>query len=353
MVPRAVLLAWVCSACGKVEAEPSSDADSDVDTDGDSDADTDSDTGGDTDTGPPPLPGAVDVLFVVDTGNAMGEEQGLLTEAAGAFVDALLASGQLGSLHIGVTSGDLGAADAVSGCVGPGDDGALLHVASGASGCNPDYPRWLDWSADAPDASIGTHVSCVTSPGTAGCGWEQPFAAAGKAIGVQSEPGGANGGFLRPGAVLAVVFIDDEDDCSVGDPQIYEEMGALNLRCHEYPAMLLAVADTASSLHARARPDRLVVGAVTGIPPDLLSADWDAILADTRMQERVDVYGASLEHACDGPSGPGYPGRRFVELARAVEEAGGFAALGSTCAASYAPALGAVADGIAAILAAE
>jgi hypothetical protein len=63
---------------------------------------------------------------------------------------------------------------------------------------------------------LATVFGQMATVGAAGCGFEQPLRAMKAALG----PNPANSGFLRPDALLAVVFLTDEDDCSMKDPAI-------------------------------------------------------------------------------------------------------------------------------------
>ncbi len=91
--------------------------------------------------------------------------------------------------------------------------------------------------------------SCIASLGTDGCGFEQSIMSAKKALDPVSN---INAGFLRnddpckanrEDALLAVVFITDEDDCSAANPQLFDpSQGGLNdplgplssFRCFEF-----------------------------------------------------------------------------------------------------------------------
>jgi hypothetical protein len=76
------------------------------------------------------------------------------------------------------------------------------------------------------------------------CGFEQPFEAMKKALDVSEAP--ENEGFLRADAVLAVMFLTDEDDCSALQPDVIfdpdpaqdrvgSELGCLtSFRCFEF-----------------------------------------------------------------------------------------------------------------------
>ena len=122
--------------------------------------------------------------------------------------------------------------------------------------------------------------------------------------------------------------------------------GDPNLRCYEYPEALHPVARYVNGILALKEDKRKIVfGAITGIPLDLSTSpdfrDWDAILADDRMQEEVSASMPNqLNATCSIPGrGVAFPGRRYVELARALDGAGAGASIQSICQESYRAAL--------------
>ena len=76
----------------------------------------------------------------------------------------------------------------------------------------PGGGRHINYSGTLPDA-----LSCISSVGDAGCGLEAPLEAMKRALD-GSHP--ENAGFVRRGALLAVVILTDEDDCSA-DPALF------------------------------------------------------------------------------------------------------------------------------------
>jgi hypothetical protein len=200
-----------------------------------------------------------------------------------------------------------------------------------------------------------------------------------------SDRNTANGGFSRDGALLAVILITDEDDCSTTDPRVFDvephesnpfqgpftsiDELQFNLRCWEHRDALRSVADYVSGIAAlKPDPSQVVFAAITGIPEDSaldrenFSSDedrYDAILAVADMTEipdpaTDDTQGQQLRPACTASDGSGSaaPGRRIVETMKGL--AGGNTGVGtvveSICAADYAPALNAIVDRIAAAL---
>ncbi len=310
----------------------------------------------------------VDVLFVIDTSNSMREEQASLSAELPRMV-RVLATGDLNldgvpetapvrDLHLGVITPDMGSGGhTVPTCrnADRGEDAVLRTHPGITDGCAQRYPSFLafDPAVDDP-ATTATDLACVATAGTGGCGVEQPLEAVLKAVtpassavrfhgGSTGHADGANAGFLRPDSVLVTILLTDEDDCSVRDAALFDPDGPyadtdLNLRCHRHPEALHPIERYVDGLLATRRDPRdLVFAAITGIPVDLLvrgvEPDYPGILADPRMQERIDPdEPARLLPSCDvGPRGVAYPPRRLVSAARAVEAAGGTGALGTLC----------------------
>ncbi len=241
-----------------------------------------------------------------------------------------------------------------------GDDGVLLTRGNTMNpGCMATYPSFLGFSAatDTMPAAFAADVTCVAAVGTNGCGFEQQLDAMLKAVspstalnadgtsltfasGTTGHADGANAGFLRPDAVLALINLTDEDDCSALDPDLFNEGSSrypganLNLRCFQYPEAVRPVSryiDGFASL--KADPSAIVYATISGIPVDLEGASYDAILADPRMIERPDASMPSqLTPSCNVEGGGNaYPPRRLVETARGLRAAGALTVATSIC----------------------
>jgi hypothetical protein len=166
--------------------------------------------------------GDVDLLFVIDDSNSVADHQIALENGFPAFVSTLNAfAGGLPNLHIGVVTPDLGTkgADdaqpgpALPGCSGAGKAGALQ--ANGATQIqgnfiidshNPDGTRTTNYTGTLADA-----FRALASVGSAGCAFDQSIEAAKLAL--DNNP--SNVGFMRPGANLGIIFLTDNDDCSM------------------------------------------------------------------------------------------------------------------------------------------
>jgi hypothetical protein len=168
----------------------------------------------------------IDILFVIDDSVSMADKQANLRANFPNFIDVLnTIQGGLPNVHIGVVTSDLGtkgADDAQPGpgvgtgtgsCNGNGKSGNLqTNGTSLVSGTfivdtlNTDMTRTTNYTGMLSDA-----FTAIASVGASGCGFEQHIEAAKRAL--DNNP--ANAGFLRPNAYLAVVFLADEDDCSM------------------------------------------------------------------------------------------------------------------------------------------
>jgi hypothetical protein len=223
----------------------------------------------------------LDILFMIDDSQSMAPLQKKLQMQLPAFMDALEdpTTMQLPDLHVAVVSSSFGggAWSNVNQChsasVEPntlGDDqGRFLQGPKGASAtpCKMLHSdtKFLingDGTAAHPanfDGDIRDAFSCMAYLGDQGCGFESQFESVyyglykgSLALGPTEPPGQVvthdpdNGGFLRGDAVLAIVMVTNEDDCSVsGDSLLLDPLintvndasglGALaSYRCNEF-----------------------------------------------------------------------------------------------------------------------
>ncbi|MBN8616179.1 MAG: hypothetical protein J0L92_36655 [Deltaproteobacteria bacterium] len=326
--------------------------------------------------------GELDLLLVVDNSNSMNEEQALL-RAQLPRIAQILASGDrdgdgiqdfpaLESIHIGVTTTDLGAGDneGVPTCAtGWGDDGLLLDRARvehpACADIDEPFARYDESDPSSLEAFVH-HVDCTTQVGIGGCGFEQQLEATLLAIspsaptdwtasgwstptflGDRAPHGdGENEGFLRSSSILAVLEVTDENDMSVldtgvfvaGDPRFAAV--PLNLRGHEFSDPSMGVVQPVSRYvdglaGLRAEPADLVFAAVTGVPSgaisDAANVDYDALAAHAAMSPIVNAMGTNLEPSCSSDNGVAFPPTRIVETARQLDARGSGTVLASIC----------------------
>lgn len=321
----------------------------------------------------------VDVLFMVDTSDDMDSEQAVLANALPEFLGALGANEPRASdIHVGFITADLGTGGhVVPTCEEPrlGDD-ARLHRTS-ASPCGADLapggPPFVSFRAGSARTveELTADAMCITL-GYEGCGVEQPLDAVLKALTPSASPlrfaGGtlghasdANDGFLRDDAVLAIVLLSGEDDCSIRDPDLFDRASSvytesnLSLRCFLHEDALHPLARYVDGLLAVRPAERLVFAAIAGVPEEIASTGestpWDALVGDEsvrdpRMVVTVDVdAGTGRCVACSRAGrGESHAAVRIASVARDLEAAGARSSVHSICADTYAPAMTIIAD---------
>jgi hypothetical protein len=212
-------LALILIACG-----PGSRGDDTGDDTGDDSGD---DSGDDGDDGPPPPPPpmarcqAMDIVFVVDNSGSMVEEQTNLGTNFPMFANILdqyeVAPGQPLDYRVAVTTTGRTITTTVSLGMGfppititePGDNGAFRN------NCGPSR-RWLERG----DGNLASTLACRANVGTDGPGAAEMALYGGMLSVGERIMDGTNAGFLREDALLAVVMLTDEDDCSRTDDNL-------------------------------------------------------------------------------------------------------------------------------------
>lgn len=190
----------------------------------------------------------LDILYVFDNSLDRGTYDRMASQLDVLQSQLAGVDGQLPNLHVGVVTTDLGTRgrlDAIAGppvgnCSGDGDAGKLVAFDAGipAGGFledlrGPDGTRVRNFASGNLTLEIGRLTN--PEPGTAntGCEFEQPLEAMRRAL----EPS-TNPGFIRPGAMLSVVFLTTEDDCSLARGAMLDPFDAslgppFSFRCTE------------------------------------------------------------------------------------------------------------------------
>lgn len=245
-----------------------------------------------------------DILFVVDTSGSMAEEQAALSEALPVlYANLRHASGDYPDIHLGVVTTDLGTGEWQIPDCGNSQEGNLWAPEnSGLTGVpflkdQSPLPETCDVLRDsqgncvsytcgdgACDTSDGTELALVedpatgcprcrnlvgapegvfqsiATPGTTGCEFVQPLKAMFRALDTSNQH---NAGFLRPDALLVVVFLTAKDDCSASTTDLFDtnqtdmssDLGPLTLfRCFEFGVVCDANARTLQGLRFGCRP---------------------------------------------------------------------------------------------------
>ena len=288
----------------------------------------------------------LDLLFVVDNTTGMKAKQDDLAVSFRRLMNRLEfvddpTSDQLLDVQVGVISTDLGVGPehAVNGCTALGDGGALrgdgiLQVQVGNG--NPAHLLGLD--DDLPgdgfpaslhdrgdllagdgdpariDDAIQSAFASMAALGTGGCRFEQPLAAMRAAI---ERSDAEDLQLVRPDAALAIVFLSNEDDCSIADDDFFrpdlDRLGqADKFRCFQYGVhctgddvwpvggtldacgpredspYVASVGGFVDYLRARKDPEKLVVAGIIG--------DSDTVEIRQTTGEGLEV----VSQQCDG-----------------------------------------------------
>ncbi len=214
----------------------------------------------------------LDMLFVIDNSPSMADKQQNLANNFPNFINQLNASeGGLPNVHIGVVNTDLGTKGSGNptpgppigqvgqgGCAGTGNSGKLTTNGASVTGAflsdikSTDGTRIKNYTGNLADV-----FGQMARLGAGGCGFEQPLAAMQAAL--SNNP--ANAGFLRQDALLAVIFLTDEDDCSITDPAILGPAGPMfgdlqSFRCTRFGVTCAVGGQTPDAMNAVGAKDQ-------------------------------------------------------------------------------------------------
>jgi hypothetical protein len=161
----------------------------------------------------------VDLLFMIDDSIAMEERQKAFAAALPALFQALSA-GKRGApdLHLGVISSSVGAGPTPVGdqCP-PGGDRGRMQIRPGC-GVDPSAEGFVRFDpggyANVPDGpdSLAKVAACMVPLGMRGCGLEHQLMSLYLAL--DGKTNLEQSAFVRDDAVLAIILLSDEDDCS-------------------------------------------------------------------------------------------------------------------------------------------
>jgi hypothetical protein len=196
----------------------------------------------------------VDILFVIDNSGSMGEEQAILAANIGSFINILEEDDVDANYRIGITTTDMGNPWCEPGDTTPelgklvmsscksrlGDfvfndsvdvqdlacndictlDESELEILPTTTDVDPEAkPRpWLERIGGQKNIPSTTNsasaFACFGPQGINGCGFESTLEAMYYAVLRAGSPTEEHYGFIRDNAILAVIFLTDEVDCS-------------------------------------------------------------------------------------------------------------------------------------------
>jgi hypothetical protein len=168
-----------------------------------------------------------------------------------------------------------------------GDNGAMLQPPA----CNMTR-RWIEKT----DPDVSGTFSCVANVGTGGPSDEMPLSAMRDAF-EERMTDGTNTGFHRPDALLGIVFLTDEEDCS------YEQSVTLGFGQTLCNSMMTPVMDYVNFLDSYAgNRTRWAAAAIAGPGPGACSSQFGNADEATRLKAFTQLTGANatMSSICDG-----------------------------------------------------
>jgi hypothetical protein len=264
---------------------------------------------------------------------AVGDDGAFRSYADGKEID--LASGQIpcdasgDQCPSGWSCEDL--VDGIGSCVAPGGDGSDQE-------CPPlDAEQSFSQTTNAdPNPDLSFQVACLAALGTDGCGFEQQLEAA-----VSSIERPDQHDLLRPNALLFVLIVSDEEDCSLENgPGLFassevqdEGQIRVNLACGENPEHLYAPSVYYQRLVQlkSGHEDAVLFAAIVGVPPvaacegsgDEIGGclDHEDMQLEEQLEPTYDMTAWFYRPACTRYEGElevvkARPGRRYVSLAQ-------------------------------------
>jgi hypothetical protein len=290
----------VIGACGPTSTSSGDDDGSDVDSGtgpGSPDANPFQPPDEFADAAPQEACDKMDILFVIDDSGSMGDEQDNLALNFPGFIDVLdtfvSEGGQSIDYRVAVTTTGVSKSwtteafpplPAIPGSQ-TGEDGAMLQR------CDMSR-RWVE----KLDPDPGATFACAALVGSGGPSKEMPLEAMRKAFDDRVADG-TNVGFLRDDALLAVVVLTDENDCSrMDDNFTLPFAGDL---CDD-PSPVPPYAQFLDDLTGA--PGRWATAVIAGPGPGACSSDFGNADEATRLIEFVGLAGDNgvMASICDG-----------------------------------------------------
>ncbi len=270
---------------------------------GPSSSDDDSNGGGDAGVDARPIVGdgdgggattrhcdQIDLLFVIDDSDSMSQEQANLAANFPGFVQVLegfrTPAGAPIDYRLGVTTTgrDLRLVPPpplppIGARTQEGLDGALAYQPS--CGMNR---RWIERG----DPNVTSTFACVANVGTDGPTVEMPLLMGAWAF-TERMTDGTNTGFRRPDALLALVVLTDENDCS----QTGADVPATDVGlCNESRPEVVSPTQIAATFDAVAGGrERWAVAAIAGPGPGVCESSFGRAAEATRVKTFVELAG--------------------------------------------------------------
>lgn len=260
----------------------------------------------------------LDLLFMIDDSSSMDKMQTKLKEQLPLFMQVLQNTpAGLPDIHIAVVSSDMGAPSdtTIPNCTRYGDQGMFRASAEDACLNTTLAPGATFLSSGHGIANFTGQIAdvfqCIALLGASGCGFENQLAAIDRALGADGQAAPAqNAGFLRDDAVLAIVLLTNEDDCSApSNTKLYSENGSpeslanplgpltYGYRCNRYGHLCTDPKTGAKGVMPPLTPPP----GATGNPPIVTLTDCESNDTDSGMLTPVSKFISDIRHLKQDP----------------------------------------------------
>lgn len=286
----------------------------------------------------------LDILYVFDDSFDRGSYDKMASQLDVLQSRLQEVDGQLPNLHVGVVTTDLGtrgandslARPAVQSCAGDGNAARLVSFGAGIPSRGyledlrgPNGTRVRNYDS----GDLGRELGRLTNPaaGTAntGCDFVQPLEAMRRALDPATNPD-----FIRPGALLSVVFLTNADDCSFARGALLDpadaSLGPMStFRCVEQGVVCDEPDPRAPGIRTNCRPRegspfmvdvseyRKFLEQYKADPRDVMVS---AVVGARDPFEVRDIGVPWVDTSCEGPAGSAKPAVRIGSL---VDSLGG------------------------------
>jgi len=281
----------------------------------------------------------IDILFVVDNSGSMDLEQANLATNFPGFatlIEQYMNSvGQTLDYHVGITSTDVkySITTKAGQITLPGTPPVVIPIpestntsgsgtgtlsTSNKSGASCGFPAGRTW-LQRGDTDVSTKLACAADLGINGSPDEMPLEAARLAL-VDRVADGTHPGFLREDALLAIVFLTDENDCSIKGNKIYDfGMAPLDV-CDATAVEPVANYLAAFNAVKGGEPGRWAVAAIAGPGPSSCTSAFGSAVFAERLKQFTTMIGTNqvFSSICDGNLAPAL-GSAFETFSEACE----------------------------------
>lgn len=246
----------------------------------------------------------MDILFVIDDSGSMGEEQTNLANNFPQFINVLdtyqTEGGDFLDYRVAITTTGRDVDYTIQPPVIPGFP-TFPPINQSEDGMNGAFVqdcgmsrRWLERG----DVDVSSTFSCAAKVGTSGPSLEMPLHATELAF-TQRMTDGTNSGFLRDDALLALVILTDENDCSRRDNNFTVENDA----CDSSQPQIVPISEYLGFLDGLVgNRGRWATAVIAGPGPGTCSSSFGDAAEATRLKEFVQQTGpnAVFSSICDG-----------------------------------------------------